>query len=70
MVCRPLQHFSDITAIPGHDEGISLIGRDWVDDVKYCVGLTLSPDKGVVVKLMPSKSSCRSIHDPDPNPDG
>ncbi|KAF2726966.1 putative P450 monooxygenase [Polyplosphaeria fusca] len=53
MVCRFLQQFSSITAVQpnGQDEPPDV---DWVDKVRYHVGLTMSPDDGVWVKLVPT----------------
>lgn len=56
MTVRFLQHFEGIEAVDSKGEAVvSEQGRSWVDDVKYHVGMTMSPDEGVWLKLVPAK---------------
>lgn len=58
MTCRFLQHFDEITATDSEGNAIThLQGSSWVDHVKYHVGLTMSPDAGVWLRLVPSRTS-------------
>lgn len=54
MICRFLQQFPSITAIQPDGTDVALKNGDWIEDVKYHVGLTMSPDDGVWVKLASS----------------
>ncbi|CAK4031831.1 cytochrome P450 CYP5202A1 [Lecanosticta acicola] len=55
LVVRMLQYFESIVAVNenGAEETVAKDGA-WVDDVKYHVGLTMSPDEGVWVRLKSS----------------
>lgn len=55
LIIRVLQHFDSITPVnaQGDVQKIAPNGS-WVDNVKYHVGLTMSPDDGVWVKLKAS----------------
>jgi hypothetical protein len=52
MVCRFLQLFSEISPLKPNGKTEPL-DPGWVDEVKYHVGLTMSPDDGVWVRLRP-----------------
>jgi len=52
MTCRFLQYFDSIEAMQaGGKMPVKLSGGSWVQDVKYHVGLTMSPDEGVWLRL-------------------
>ncbi|KAI5359826.1 Putative cytochrome P450 [Septoria linicola] len=55
LACRVLQHYEQI--IPTDENGKEIaVGTDgsWVDDVKYHVGLTMMPQAGVWIRLVPA----------------
>jgi hypothetical protein len=55
LTCRFLQHFNEIIATD--ETGSALLSGtngSWVDNVKYHVGLTMSPDEGVWIRLVPA----------------
>ncbi|KAF2110262.1 putative P450 monooxygenase [Lophiotrema nucula] len=54
MVCRLLQKLKTLTPVDPDGKDVDLSKGNWVDDVKYHVGLTMSPDNGVWVKMTPS----------------
>ena len=56
MTCRFLQYFDSIEAMEvGGDAPVKPRGESWVDDVKYHVGLTMMPDEGVWLRLVPAR---------------
>jgi cytochrome P450 len=56
MTVRFLQHFDSIEAVdPKGQPVVSKAGETWVKEVKYHVGMTMSPDEGVWLKLVPAK---------------
>ncbi|KAK7959659.1 uncharacterized protein PG986_004513 [Apiospora aurea] len=53
MVCRVLQQFSSIEAAESGGQ-LKTLNDDWVNEVKYHVGLTMSPDDGVWLTMVPT----------------
>ena len=56
LTCRILQHYDKI--IPTDEDGNVLAVQSdgsWVDDVQYHVGLTMMPDAGVWIRLVPKE---------------
>lgn len=52
LTCRILQHFDEMVATDCNGRTLQCgPGGSWVDDVKYHVGLTMSPDEGVWLRL-------------------
>lgn len=59
LVVRMLQHYREI--VPTDETGGKLKFESdgwWVDEVKYHVGLTMMPDAGVWLRLVPRDMGC------------
>jgi hypothetical protein len=56
LTCRFLQYFDNINAVDAGGKDLTDEKlENWIDHVEYHVGLTMSPDNGVWVRLDPAK---------------